>query len=246
MPGRFIFLKISGAVIDDEIAWSRLRSDLITLASQLHDDLLYLIPGGGKAVDALRVESQERPELVVSRWKDLSGEIADPKVAAHWLAIRAMDQHAIKIGAAFHGARNIIIPPVSRLLQERDCPLPRSWGITADSITYWLALSLAGDPPFPWVFLLKDVDGVISAGKGAALISRRTKIVSGRIVRTILVHGTKPSLQLPSYPFDEYMFQLVEEFKLPFHVINWRHVDRIRHVLERRSAVPCTRIMPAD
>jgi hypothetical protein len=67
--------------------------------------------------------------------------------------------------------------------------------------------------------------------------------VRGKLVRRILVHGGRPHPSLPSYPFDEYLFGLVDEFSQPFYVVHWQHLDRVERLLEKGAAVRCTEVI---
>ncbi|MEX2684709.1 MAG: hypothetical protein Q6373_024265 [Candidatus Sigynarchaeota archaeon] len=122
--------------------------------------------------------------------------------------------------------------------------MPRSWEVTSDSITYWLAMALACDPAFPVIVLLKDVDGVVMMNPPQARLSRRTPEIRGKLVRRIIVHGGRPRPCLPSFPFDEYMFKLVDEFQQPFFVVHWQHLDRVNNILEKDADLHSTKVMP--
>nr|MDO8116123.1 hypothetical protein [Candidatus Sigynarchaeota archaeon] len=109
---------------------------------------------------------------------------------------------------------------------------------------YWLAVALACDPGFPVIVLLKNIDGVIKMQPTRAGVPRRSRDVQGKIVRRILVHRGHPHPRLPSYPFDEYLFGLVDEFQQPFHVVHWQHLDRLIDILEKGAEAHSTKVMP--
>jgi aspartokinase-like uncharacterized kinase len=244
MAGELVFLKICGIALDDDASRGAIVAGLKRLAASRPDDLFYAICGGGAPVDSLRAMFETDPNQVCRDWLERSGEAASPAEAAHWLAIGIMDERARGLHEECRGVENLIFPPVARLLREREGNLPRSWEVTSDSITYWLAVALACDPAFPWIILLKDVDGAFNVQNSRGGLPRRARGVRGRLVRRIVVHGGHPHPALPSYPFDEYLFGLVDEFQQPFYVVHWEHLDRVDLLLENGVAVQCTRIIP--
>jgi aspartokinase-like uncharacterized kinase len=97
-----------------------------------------IVPGGGPFADAVRA---------VDKQVGLSDD------AAHWMAIRAMDQYAHviadrmpgcalvsdlpEIEAALTASRVPVLTPY-QWLRDVD-PLPHSWDVTSDSIAAWVA-----------------------------------------------------------------------------------------------------------
>ncbi|MBN2153004.1 MAG: hypothetical protein JW839_16245 [Candidatus Lokiarchaeota archaeon] len=244
MVGKLVFLKICGIALDIPASRQAIVAGLKSLAAARPDDLIYTICGGGEPVDMLRARFESDPDGVHREWLERSGEVASPVEAAHWLAIGIMDERASMMQMECRGVENLIFPPVTRLLREREGHLPRSWEVTSDSITYWLAVALACDPAFIAIFLLKDVDGALKTQPPRPGLPRRAHVVQGKLVRRILVHGGRPHPALPSYPFDEYLFGLVDEFRQPFHIVHWQHFDRVEGILEKAAMVRCTTVMP--
>ncbi|NMC07690.1 MAG: hypothetical protein GYA24_20925 [Candidatus Lokiarchaeota archaeon] len=116
--------------------------------------------------------------------------------------------------------------------------------MTSDSITYALAVALACDPAFPRIILLKDVDGALRVHATRGGLPRRSRDARGTLVRRILVRSQRPRPALPTYPFDEFMFALVEEYQQPFFIVNWRRIDRVLELLENGRTPFCTAVMP--
>jgi aspartokinase-like uncharacterized kinase len=119
-----------------------------------------IVPGGGPFADAVRV---------VDERVGLSDD------AAHWMAIRAMDQyahviadqmpgcvlasHLPEIEAALVASRVPVLLP-SQWLRAAD-PLPHSWDVTSDSIAAWIAGAVGA----PRLVLIKP-----SGASGADLV----------------------------------------------------------------------------
>ncbi len=244
MAGELVFLKICGIALDNDASRRAIVAGLKCLAAARPDDLFYAICGGGAPVDSLRALFDSDPDQVCHDWLERSGNAASPAEAAHWLAIGIMDERAKALHEECIGVENLIFPPVARLLHEREGNLPPSWEVTSDSITYWLAVALACDPAFPWIVLLKDVDGAFKVRSPRGGLPRRTCDVQGKLVRRIFVHAGHPHPALPSYPFDDYLFRLVDEFQQPFYVVHWQHIDRVEALLDKGVAKRYTRIIP--
>lgn len=117
-----------------------------------------VVPGGGPFARAVR---------------DVDASLDIGADAAHWMAILAMDQHALLIasrttharivehpaeitGALVHRRLPVLAP--YRWFRARD-PLPHSWDVTSDSIAAWVA----GDLDARRLVLVKPVVGEQSA-----------------------------------------------------------------------------------
>lgn len=107
---------------------------------------ILLVPGGGSAADAIRVQN-----------------LADD--AAHWLAIDAMEETGRLIESCGVSGMNVLQPPKglkvlfpASLLRMHD-PLPHSWDVTSDTIAAWVAKSIGCD-----LIVLKSVDGIRQGG----------------------------------------------------------------------------------
>jgi probable H4MPT-linked C1 transfer pathway protein len=125
-------VKLGGSLLAHDAALTAVLDRLDGAAGTL------VVPGGGPFANAVR-DSYAR------------GEVGDD--AAHWLAVRAMDQYADVLasrmprgvcvtgladaGRAIAAGCVPILAP-SSWLRETD-PLPHSWDVTSDSIAAWVA-----------------------------------------------------------------------------------------------------------
>jgi aspartokinase-like uncharacterized kinase len=240
-----LFLKISGKLLDDFADRTAFLDCLKDFARVNPECLFYIVPGGGKKVDDLRAVHRSDPGRVVNEWHARHGDILDAEGAAHWRAIEIMDENGDLLLKSLKGCENVIVPRVSHLMKERKCNLPWSWDITSDSIVYWLATALAGETDdLPWIILLKQVDGVVDPGTPGISFPRRSRRLEGKLVDTIIVKKGKPRPSLSTYPFDTYMFVLVQEFKIPFYIVNWHHIERVSMLLGHIPGGISTKVMP--
>jgi (4-(4-[2-(gamma-L-glutamylamino)ethyl]phenoxymethyl)furan-2-yl)methanamine synthase len=128
-------VKLGGGVLSHA---EHFEGALTAIAAAAREHPLLVVPGGGPFADAVR-EVDRRYGL------------AD--VAAHWMAVLAMDQYAhlvvarlagavlveapAEIAAALGAGRVPVLAP-SRWLRAAD-PLPHSWDVTSDSLAAWIA-----------------------------------------------------------------------------------------------------------
>jgi aspartokinase-like uncharacterized kinase len=245
MAREAIFFKASGAIFDTHRDRGSFITSMKSFSGRNAECLIYIVPGGGNRVDDLRDVYNTDPSQIVQAWNQGHGETLEPGEAAHWRAIEIMEEIGISLAEDLRHCENIIVPSVTRLARENVKDLPESWDVTSDSIVYAMAATFAGESDdIPWIILLKHVDGVIDQGSNTSAIPRRQDDVPGTIVKKITVIKGKPRPLLPSYPFDEHLFTLVHRHKLPFYIINWRHIDRVDSLLGRVVDVTCTSVMP--
>jgi 5-(aminomethyl)-3-furanmethanol phosphate kinase len=121
---------------------------------------LLVVPGGGKFADQVR-EAYHQYGL--------------SETFAHCMALLAMDQYGYILNhliensclapdlstslEAAESGRTAILLPSTIVIQSS--PLPHSWQVTSDSIAAWVAQLAC----CPRLVLLKDIDGLMTAGK---------------------------------------------------------------------------------
>jgi probable H4MPT-linked C1 transfer pathway protein len=138
-PKGLVVVKLGGSLLSTPDVW---RDVIATIAAFDTSNRLVVVPGGGPFADRVR---------------DMDARIGLSDTVAHWLAIRAMDQHADLIAAAdarltrvddaagvaaAHAQQRVpVLAPLAWL--RRVDPLPHSWEVTSDSIAAWAADVLA-------------------------------------------------------------------------------------------------------
>lgn len=162
-----VIVKIGGSLMDhlDPILQSLHRSGRPVL----------IVPGGGRFADLVRETG-------------ISGD------AAHWMAIAAMEQMGwyivskgvIPVTFLRVPSRVEVLLPYT-LLRNAD-PLPRSWDVTSDTISAWIASCLS----LPLI-LLKSVEGIRSGGILQDRIERDfpTGDVDPCFIRYVIASGVK-------------------------------------------------------
>lgn len=239
-----LFIKISGLVLGNPAIKGKLTRYLSSYLSKFHDHECHVIIGGGNRVDAFRKWYAENPRKLHEIWKEKGERDTDTNTIAHWLAIEAMQKNVEEIKREFPQEKGIHFPPVFTILKEHPSALPVSWNVTSDSIAYWLAHNSGLKKENLFIVLLKPIDGVIATKSENGIISRRRAEVEGTIVEEITVKESRPSPKLASYPFDEYLFTLVEKYKTPVHVINFNYPERVEAITDgaELNSTICTKI----
>jgi aspartokinase-like uncharacterized kinase len=152
-----VVFKVGGGLLKQRGDLDRV---LAVISDRARFQRVLMVPGGGPFADAVRA---------IDERVGLSDD------AAHWMAIRAMDQYAhviadrmpgcalvsdlAEIEAAFVASRVPVLLPY-RWLRDAD-PLPHSWDVTSDSIAAWVA----GAVRAPRLVLIKP-----SGASGADLV----------------------------------------------------------------------------
>ncbi len=144
------------------------------------------------------------------RFADAIRQVAVNDDAAHWMAVAAMEQYGWMLASnglpttdhlAAPQTTSVLLP---YLVMRKSDPLPHSWNVTSDTIAAWVAKALDTD-----LLVLKSVDG-------------------------IMVHGVlKESLTGPveSDSVDSCFIPFVIKNKIPTHVLNGTHINRVERFL---------------
>lgn len=230
-----IFIKLSGLVMEDMPLQKKLSGYFSSYLTKFQEHELNFIIGGGGKVDSLRDRFANEPEKLHEAWRGKGKNRADVNTIAHWSAIEIMQENADILQDVFPKDARIRFPKVLNIMKEKLNALPVSWDVTSDSITYWIANNSGMKNKVPWIFLLKPVDGVLSTTPGTGIITRRSSCVEGNLVRELNVKEGVPNPTLKTFPFDVYIFTLVQKYKIPFYIVNFNNPDRIEQIINDTS-----------
>jgi aspartokinase-like uncharacterized kinase len=214
-------LKVGGSLAEHPESLRKLCKELSSLA-KVHR--IVVVPGGGEFADTVRR---------IDRTYRLSDAVA------HKMAILAMDQYGlllsditpdayvcydIKETENTNGKSPIFLP--SKLMFRED-PLENSWDVTSDTIAAYIADVLQANK----LLLVTDVDGVFTHDPKKGM---KTKLIEQVSAMELLDLKERTSV-------DKMLPKMVLQTKLDCYVVNGRHPERIKQVLENKHAI-CTRI----
>lgn len=206
--------KIGGSIIKDRHRLVWLCRYIIRLVRQNYK--IIIIPGGGAIVDEIRK---------IYREFKISENIA------HWMAIMGMDINGFLISSAnkrlipvdnINESRKVLrsncVPILLpyKILKKYD-ELPRSWDVTSDSISLYIASLLNAQ----FNILLKDVDGIIEEAERHAVLER---------INAQRLKGWKTKTCI-----DKYLPTLLLKYKINTYVISGHHPSRIKRILDGKN-----------
>jgi len=216
-------IKIGGSLAEDPSTLVRLCKELVII-SKNHG--LIVVPGGGKLADTVR--------YLYDKF-NLTEEIA------HRMAILAMDQYGLLLKDIMKEAistyslkdalkaskRGVSIILPSKIMPSLDS-LERSWRVTSDSISALIASLLKAER----LILAKDVDGIFTEDP----IKRFDAKMFERISASKLLKERYSCV-------DEFLARILIEKQLICYVVNGKHPDRIKSILDGKRDV-YTKINP--
>ncbi|MHA1697680.1 MAG: hypothetical protein ACTSWN_02445 [Promethearchaeota archaeon] len=232
MNGINVFLKISGLIIEKPTILDELIEDLVE-TSHDHDGLKFkVVIGGGKKVDKLREIYKNKPGEIQKLWMEKHHKRVCLDCAAHWLAIECIDENGAVIEKRYKDVQCLEIINVSKTLKQLNADLPESWDVTSDSIIYWIANRMSTNDNRFFIILLKEVTGIleIQECKHTSIPHRRSP-VTGNLVQELKIVNGYPIPELISYPFDEFLFKLIDRYKSPIYIASYLKTGVIKRIL---------------
>ena len=243
MMNRHVFLKITGQILENDLELQKLVKNLSIISKRLQNSRIFIIIGGGKKVDQIRSLYDKNPEKLIQEWNKLSNNIhlSSKDVIAHWLSIKAMDENGEVFAEKMGELNNVEVMKVYNSLRE-DNFLPKSWSITSDSITYYIAAKhLKKHNIAKQVILFKIIDGIFDSGKNDK-IKRRKRNIEGDLIKKLYIKSGKPSINLKSYPFDGYLLNLIDYFGIPCIIANYNKINELDKLIDPSNPIVCSRI----
>lgn len=212
-------LKVGGSLSADVADLIRLCQSLSAIAEK---HKITIVPGGGEFADVVRKFDK--------KYK-LSDEIA------HKMAILGMDQYGFLLSDLIPNSQTFysldklgvtegvpIFLPSQFMFREN--PLENSWDVTSDTITAHIADVLGAKK----VVLVTDVDGIFLENPK----DTNAKLVDILSVNELQSWDKKTSV-------DKKLPQILMETKISCFVVNGKHPERIKDILENKKTV-CTQI----
>ncbi len=215
-------VKVGGSLAEDPASLTRLCQELSVLAKAYR---ILIVPGGGEFADIVRKFDQTFK---------LSNTVT------HKMAILAMDQYGLFLSDITpnsyvsyslkefnnheRGMLPIFLP--SRFMFRED-PVEHSWDVTSDTIAAYIAGLLQAKK----LILVTDVDGIFSEGPEKNF---DVKLIEELSAEKLLGWNMRASV-------DKTLPKILLQAKLDCYVVNGRHPERIRLILENEKTI-CTHI----
>jgi 5-(aminomethyl)-3-furanmethanol phosphate kinase len=211
-------LKIGGSLAADPACLKILCQELSQLA-KTHE--IAVVPGGAEFADTVR-KFDEKYGL--------------SKTATHKMAILAMDQYGLFLSDitpdsyVCYGLQEIIQSKKKGRLpiflpsqfMFRDDSLEKSWNVTSDTIAAYIAKKLCAEK----VVLVKDVDGIFL---------KDPKAEDSKLLETLSAKELQSWNKATSV--DKALPKMLLENKMQCYVVNGKHLERIRDILENKKTV---------
>ncbi len=214
-------LKIGGSLTEEPSSLRKLCQEVSEIAKN-HE--LAVVPGGAEFADTVRKFDNKH---------GLS------KVAAHKMAILAMDQYGLFLSDIIpdsyvsyvlqkainseKGRLQIFLP--SQLMFQDDS-LENSWNVTSDTIAAYIAGKLHAKK----LVLVTDVDGIFLGDP---------KTGDSKLFETLSVKELQSWNKTTSV--DKALPKFLAKTKIQCYVVNGKHPKRIKQILENKKTV-CTKI----
>lgn len=215
-------VKVGGSLNAHPATLKRLCQELSRLAETYR---ILVIPGGGEFADTVRKFDKKH---------GLSN------IVAHKMAILGMDQYGLLlsditpnsyISTSLKEINNIARGKLPILLPSafmfREDPLEHSWNVTSDTIAAYIADLLHSEK----LILLTDVDGIFSEDPKKNLDAT---LIEDLPAERLLGWGKRTSV-------DKTLSKILLQTKIDCYVVNGRHLERIKQILENEKTV-CTHV----
>ena len=239
MTSKYALFKIGGKILENQAYLENLISQLNNLYVTNVLDKIIIVPGGGTLANFVRS-------------LDLKMNLGDEK--SHWMAIHAMDFNGQKLATHYKQIEMIeeiedinkkqrvfaIFIPF-KYLKNNDF-LPHNWQVTSDSI----ALYLAHELNFECSYLIKDVDGLIRKDNSCIKEISTKEFKNLKRNNQLLKMENDKLNKKSSTPIDDYLPDLIDEYKLPCVILNGAEPTRITNFFLKNSVVCSTKLIPID
>jgi len=211
-------LKVGGSLAEHPASLKKLCKELAIFAK---DHKILIVPGGGRFADVVR---------------DFDKTYSLSNTVAHKMAILAMDQFGLFLSGIIpnsyvcysleevrnspSGTLPIFLP--SMFIFRKDL-LEHSWDVTSDSIAAYIAGMLNAEK----LILVTDVDGIFTENPKKSLDA---KLIAEVSAKQLLNWNKRTSV-------DKTLPRILRKTKLDCYVVNGKHPERIRAVLENEKSI---------